>query len=157
MCREYGSGSQFVFFQQINLHKVMGLPLSLCLVMCIRAANEGNNFGASFNVYGFLRSAQSSTSKTFAACLSRRIGQCIEQPNADSFYWLAKDEVPVRAVKAYGGEELQLQAFFTLALDGAEWSKSLPGLCTYWVGDWVVPARCLGILEKRIIGYPYRK
>jgi len=154
MCREHGSGSQLIFLQQISLHKFIGLPLSLCLVMCIRAANEGNDFGAFFNVYEFLRSSQRSTSRTSAACLSRRIGWFIVQPNADSFYWLAKGEVPVHAVKAYGGEELYLQAFLTLALDGTEWSKSLSGRCTYWVGDWVVPARCLEILEKRIICYP---
>jgi hypothetical protein len=35
--------------------------------------------------------------------------------------------------------------------------KTLPGRCTYWVGDWVVPPRCLEILEKRIIGYRYRR
>jgi len=84
----------------------MGLPLSLCLVMYIGAANEGNNFGAFFKVYEFLRSAQSSTSQTSAACLSRRICWVILQPNADSFYWLAKGQVPVHAMEAYGGEEL---------------------------------------------------
>jgi hypothetical protein len=106
MCREQGNGSQLIFFQQISLHKVMGLLLSLCLVMGIRTANEGNYFGASFNVYEFLRSAQSSTSQNSAAYLIRRVGWFIVQPNADSFYWLAKDEVPVHAVKTYGGEEL---------------------------------------------------
>jgi hypothetical protein len=44
-----------------------------------------------------------------------------------------------------------------LAQGGEEWSKSLPGRCTFWVGGWVVPASCLEILAKRIIGYPYRK
>ena len=57
--------------------------------MCIRAANEGDNFGAFLNVYKFLSSAQSSTSQTYAACLSRRIDWLIVQPNADSSYWLA--------------------------------------------------------------------
>jgi hypothetical protein len=74
--------------------------------MCIRAANEGNNFGAFFNVYEFLRSAQSSTSQTSAACLSRRIVWFVVQANANSFYWLAKGEVPMHVVKAYGGEDL---------------------------------------------------
>ena len=122
--------------------------------MCIRAANEGDNFGAFFNVYEFLSSAQSSTSQP-AACLSRRINWLVVQPNADSFCWLAKGEVPLHTLKAYGGEELYLQAFLTLALDGAERSKSPSGHCNYCVGDWVVPARCLEILEMRIIGYPY--
>ena len=114
-------------------------------------------FGAFFNVYEFLRSSQPSTSQTSAACLSQGIRWFNVQPNADCFYWLAKGEFPVHAVKAYGGEELYRQAFLTLALDGAEWSQSLFGLCTYWVGDWVVPARCLEILEKRMICYPCRK
>jgi hypothetical protein len=100
MCREHGSGSQLIFFQQISLQTVMGL------LMCIRAADEGNKFGAFFNVYEFLRSAQSSTTQNSAACLSRRIGWFIVRPNADSFFWLAKREVPVHAVKAYGGEKL---------------------------------------------------
>jgi hypothetical protein len=44
------------------------------------------------------------------------------------------------AKKMYGGVETQLHTFFTLALDGGEWSTSRP--C------WVDPRACLVAVEK---------
>jgi hypothetical protein len=35
--------------------------------------------------------------------------------------------VPVHAIKAYGGAEVQLHSFIISALDGREWSTSCPG------------------------------
>lgn len=37
----------------------------------------------------------------------------------------------MHAVKAYHGRKIQLHSFVTLALDGGEWSASLPGHCQY--------------------------
>jgi hypothetical protein len=36
----------------------------------------------------------------------------------------SKGEVPVQAMKAYGGVDIQLHPFLTLLIDGGEWSDS---------------------------------
>jgi hypothetical protein len=48
-------------------------------------------------------------------------------------------------MKAYGGVDIYIHIFLTLALVGGEWSASRPGrftseernLGTHWIGDWV--------------------
>jgi hypothetical protein len=45
-------------------------------------------------------------------------------------------------MKAYGGVEVYIHVFLTLALDGGEWSASRPGHftpSTHSIGDWVDP------------------
>jgi hypothetical protein len=48
-------------------------------------------------------------------------------------------------MKRYSGVEVQLHSFLTSALEGVEWSVSLPGrfppgiraIGTHWIGGWV--------------------
>jgi hypothetical protein len=52
-------------------------------------------------------------------------------------------------MKAYGGVDVKIHIFLTLALVGGEWSASRPGrftpweraLGTDWIGGWVGPGR----------------
>jgi hypothetical protein len=61
-------------------------------------------------------------------------------------------------MKTYGGVELYLQAFLTFALDGGEWSASLPGRFTpregapdtHWIGGWMGPRAGLDAVMKEI-------
>jgi hypothetical protein len=63
------------------------------------------------------------------------------------------------AMKTYWG------AFLTSALDGGEWSASLPGLFTprervpgtHWIGGWVGPRAVLEAVVKRKIPSPRRE
>jgi hypothetical protein len=63
------------------------------------------------------------------------------------------------AMKAYWEVEVQLHAFLTSALDGAEWSASRPGRFTlrelgpgtHWIGGWVGPRAGLDVVVKRKI------
>jgi len=70
---------------------------------------------------------------------------------------------PIHLLKAYrriGG----IQLFFTVALDGGEWSASLckclnpPPIkrkaCTHWIGGWVGVIAGLYVVEMRRICYP---
>jgi hypothetical protein len=65
-------------------------------------------------------------------------------------------------MKMYGGMEVQLHAFLTLALNGGEWSASFTShittrertLGTYWVGGWVDPRAGLDKVAKRKTPYP---
>jgi hypothetical protein len=60
-------------------------------------------------------------------------------------------------MKAYGGVEVWIHIFLTLALVGGEWSASHP--CrftpeerapgTHWIGGWVGPRAGLDDVEKR--------
>jgi hypothetical protein len=60
-------------------------------------------------------------------------------------------------MKAYKGEEVQLQAFLTLTVDGDECAASrryrvTPGVVapvTCRIRGWVGPRKCLEILKKR--------
>jgi hypothetical protein len=65
-------------------------------------------------------------------------------------------------MKTYGGVEIQLHMFLTLALDGGEWSASHPGRFipregapgTQWTGGWVGTGDGLGAVVKRKIPNP---
>jgi hypothetical protein len=65
-------------------------------------------------------------------------------------------------MKTYGGVEVELHPFLTLALDGGAWSASGPGYFTptervsdtHWIGGWVYPRASLDAVEKRKISYP---
>jgi hypothetical protein len=65
-------------------------------------------------------------------------------------------------MKAHGGVEVLLHAFFTSALDGGEWSASHPGRfapreranCTHWLGGWVGYRAGLDAAVKRKIPGP---
>jgi hypothetical protein len=67
-------------------------------------------------------------------------------------------------MKAFWGEEVQLHAFLTSALDGVEWSASRPGRftpkertpATHWIGGWVGPRAGLDAVVKRKIPSPCR-
>jgi len=51
-----------------------------------------------------------------------------------------------------GGVGVQLYAFLTLELDGAEWSASQHAcftLSTHWIGGWVVLIAGLDAVEKK--------
>jgi hypothetical protein len=53
---------------------------------------------------------------------------------------------------AYGGVDVQINIFMTLALAGGEWSASRPGRFTpasHWIGGWVDPRAGLEDVEKR--------
>jgi hypothetical protein len=60
-------------------------------------------------------------------------------------------------MKAYGGVDVSIHIFLTLALAGGEWLASRPGrftprekgLGTLWIGGWVDPRAGLDDLEKR--------
>jgi len=58
----------------------------------------------------------------------------------------------VRAIKVYGGVQIQLHSFLTSALGGGEGSGSHPGICG--IGGWVGSRANLDILEKRKLIYP---
>jgi hypothetical protein len=68
-------------------------------------------------------------------------------------------------MKAYWGVEVQLQAFFNLALDGGELSASRPGRFTprerapgtHWIGGWAGPRAVLEAVVKRKIPSPRRE
>jgi hypothetical protein len=54
-------------------------------------------------------------------------------------------------MKAYGGVDVYILIFLTLALVGGEWSGSLPGRFTpgtHWIGGWVDPRAGLDDVEK---------
>jgi hypothetical protein len=61
-----------------------------------------------------------------------------------------------------GGVEIQLHVLLTSALDGDEWSLSLPGRFTpserapgtHWIGGWVDPRATLNALVRRKIRSP---
>jgi hypothetical protein len=79
-------------------------------------------------------------------------------------------------MNAYGGVDVQIHIFLTLALAGGEWSVSGPcrftppgetAPCTHWIGHWVDPRAGLDDVEKRkfltlpglelrSLGYPAR-
>jgi hypothetical protein len=50
-------------------------------------------------------------------------------------------------MKAYGGVDVQIHAFLTLALVGGEWSASRP--CTHFTAGWVGPTTFLDDVKKR--------
>jgi hypothetical protein len=60
-------------------------------------------------------------------------------------------------MKAYGGVNVWIDNFLTLALAGGEWSAPRPGHftpgerapATHWVGGWVDPRADLNDSEKR--------
>jgi hypothetical protein len=60
-------------------------------------------------------------------------------------------------MKAYGGVDVSINIFLTLALAGGEWSASRPGRFTpaervpgtHWIGSWVDPRASLDDVEKR--------
>jgi hypothetical protein len=60
-------------------------------------------------------------------------------------------------MKTYGGVEVQIHIFLTLALDGGELSTPRSGCftpgerapVTHWIGDWVGPRAGLDEVEKR--------
>jgi hypothetical protein len=60
-------------------------------------------------------------------------------------------------MKVYGGVDVYIHVFLTLALVGGEWSHSRPPLInpqgtatgTHWVGGWVGPRTGLDDVEKR--------
>jgi hypothetical protein len=60
-------------------------------------------------------------------------------------------------MKTYGGVDVQIHIFLTLALTGGEWSASCPGRftprerasSTHWIGGWVDPRAGLDDMEKR--------
>jgi hypothetical protein len=68
-------------------------------------------------------------------------------------------------MKTYWGVEVKLHAFLTSALDGGEWSASLPDRFTprertpgtNWIGGWVGPRAILDALVKRKIPSPRRE
>jgi hypothetical protein len=64
------------------------------------------------------------------------------------------------AMKAYGGSGCIVLPFLTSALDGGEWSTSLPGRVTpgeiapplpgtHWIGGWVGPRTGLDVMEEK--------
>jgi hypothetical protein len=69
------------------------------------------------------------------------------------------------AMKTYWGVEVYLHEFLAPALDGGEWSASLPGLLTprerapgsHWIGGWVGPRAVLDAVVKRKIPSPRRE
>jgi hypothetical protein len=55
-------------------------------------------------------------------------------------------------MKTYGGVDVQIYVFVTLALLGGEWSTSGPGgkaPGNRWIGGWVGPRTCLDDMESR--------
>jgi hypothetical protein len=60
-------------------------------------------------------------------------------------------------MKTYGGVDVEIHVFLSLALVGGEWSASRPGRFTpgerapgtYWIGGWVGPRAALDVAEKR--------
>jgi hypothetical protein len=60
-------------------------------------------------------------------------------------------------MKAYGGVDVQIHIFLTMALVGGEWSASRPCRLTpverapgtHWIGGWVDPTAGLDDVEKR--------
>jgi hypothetical protein len=60
-------------------------------------------------------------------------------------------------MKEYGGVDVWIHIFLTLALVGGEWSVSRSGRFTprlratsnYWIGGWVGPRAILDEVEKR--------
>jgi hypothetical protein len=60
-------------------------------------------------------------------------------------------------MKAYGGVNVYIHIFLTLALAGGEWSASHPCCLTsrerapsnHWIGGWVDPRASLDDVEKR--------
>jgi hypothetical protein len=60
------------------------------------------------------------------------------------------------AMKAHGAVDVEIHIFLTSALDGGEWSASLPGHFTpgerdpytHWIGGWVGPRASLDDVEK---------
>jgi hypothetical protein len=65
--------------------------------------------------------------------------------------------VPVHAVKAHGGVEVQLHWLLNLAQDRGEWEDTCPGhftpreraIFTHWIGGWASPSTSWDILEKK--------
>jgi hypothetical protein len=64
-------------------------------------------------------------------------------------------------MKAYGGVDVYIHIFLTLALVGGERSASRPGRftpgetapCTYWIGVWAGPRTGLVAVKKRKIAH----
>jgi hypothetical protein len=55
-------------------------------------------------------------------------------------------------MKAYGGVDVYIHIFLTLALAGGEWSASRPGERApgiHWIGGWVDPRAGMNDVEKR--------
>jgi hypothetical protein len=55
-------------------------------------------------------------------------------------------------MKAYGGVDVLIHIFLTLALAGVEWTASRPGRftpSTHWIGGWTNPIAGLDDVEKR--------
>jgi hypothetical protein len=53
-------------------------------------------------------------------------------------------------MKAYGGVDVEIHIFLTLALAGCKWSSSRPGSFTpgtHWIGIWVDPRASLDDME----------
>jgi hypothetical protein len=60
-------------------------------------------------------------------------------------------------MKTYGGVDVYIHVFLTLALVGSEWSASRPGLFTpdtFLIGCWVGPRTSLDDMERRKIMPP---
>jgi hypothetical protein len=60
-------------------------------------------------------------------------------------------------MKAYGGVDVEVHIFLTVALDGGEWSVSRPSHfapgerapVTHWIGGWVDPRASVDDVEER--------
>jgi hypothetical protein len=55
-------------------------------------------------------------------------------------------------MKTYGGMDVLIDVFLTLALVGGEWSAPRPGRFTpgtHWITGWVGPRTGLGGMERR--------
>jgi hypothetical protein len=70
---------------------------------------------------------------------------------------MSKLQVLVKGIAVHEdmlGSESIAPSFLTSALDGNEWSTSLPGeICpdTYWIGDWVSPSGGMDAVDRRKI------
>jgi hypothetical protein len=138
-----------------------------------RCHEEPQLFYLTFSIWRIFNKMQEKVTCAFAHCVGN-VGHicqhciCICNKWTSSFIKVKGEVVRVlfltehHAMKVYWGVEYSSTHSLTSALDGGEWSASLPGRFTpkeiapntHWIGGWVGPRAVLDAMVKRKIPSP---